>query len=72
MALSPPKNLALKLKVIFCVQGVISPLLANLFMHYTFDMWMARTFPHIPFERYADVRFATAAASRRRGSCGVR
>jgi RNA-directed DNA polymerase len=34
--------------------GVISPLLANLFMHYTFDMWMARTFPHIPFERYAD------------------
>jgi retron-type reverse transcriptase len=23
--------------------GVISPLLANLFLHYTFDMWMART-----------------------------
>jgi group II intron reverse transcriptase/maturase len=34
--------------------GVISPLLANLFMHYTFDKWMARSFPHIPFERYAD------------------
>ena len=34
--------------------GVISPLLANLFLHYAFDMWMARTFPHIPFERYAD------------------
>ena len=34
--------------------GVISPLLANLFMHYVFDMWMAREFPHIPFERYAD------------------
>jgi RNA-directed DNA polymerase len=34
--------------------GVISPLLANLFLHYTFDMWMAREFPHIPFERYAD------------------
>ena len=30
------------------------PLLANLFLHYAFDMWMARTFPHIPFERYAD------------------
>jgi RNA-directed DNA polymerase len=28
--------------------------LANLFLHYTFDMWMARTYPHIPFERYAD------------------
>jgi group II intron reverse transcriptase/maturase len=34
--------------------GVISPLLANLFMHYSFDMWMARNYPHIPFERYAD------------------
>ena len=34
--------------------GVISPLLANLFLHYTFDMWMTREFPHIPFERYAD------------------
>jgi group II intron reverse transcriptase/maturase len=34
--------------------GVISPLLANLFMHYSFDMWMSRTRSHIPFERYAD------------------
>ena len=34
--------------------GVISPLLANLFLHYAFDTWMARTFAHIPFERYAD------------------
>ena len=34
--------------------GVISPLLANLFLHYAFDLWMAREFPHIPFERYAD------------------
>jgi group II intron reverse transcriptase/maturase len=34
--------------------GVISPLLANLFLHYTFDMWMTRNYPHIPFERYAD------------------
>ena len=34
--------------------AVISPLLANLFLHYTFDMWMARNYPHIPFERYAD------------------
>jgi RNA-directed DNA polymerase len=34
--------------------GVISPLLANLFLHYAFDIWMARTYPHIPFERYAD------------------
>jgi hypothetical protein len=32
----------------------ISPILANLFLHYAFDMWMARRCPHIPFERYAD------------------
>jgi RNA-directed DNA polymerase len=34
--------------------GVISPLLANLFMHYAFDTWMDREFPAVPFERYAD------------------
>ena len=34
--------------------GVISPLLANLFLHYAFDRWMQRTYPHLPFERYAD------------------
>ena len=34
--------------------GVVSPLLANLFLHYAFDLWMRRTFPRIPFERYAD------------------
>ena len=32
--------------------GVVSPTLANLFLHYAFDMWMVRTFPHLPFERY--------------------
>lgn len=34
--------------------GVISPLLANLFLHYAFDEWMRRNFPSIVFERYAD------------------
>lgn len=34
--------------------GVVSPLLANLFMHYAFDLWMQRTFPAVQFERYAD------------------
>jgi RNA-directed DNA polymerase len=34
--------------------SAISPLLANLFMHYAFDMWMARRFPDIDFERYCD------------------
>jgi RNA-directed DNA polymerase len=32
----------------------ISPLLANLFMHYAFDRWMDREHPGCPFERYAD------------------
>ena len=34
--------------------GVISPLLANLFLHYAFDKWMQGHFPTLPFERYAD------------------
>ena len=33
----------------------ISPLLANLFMHYAFDKWMGREHPGCPFERYADL-----------------
>lgn len=34
--------------------GVVSPLLANLFLHYAFDLWMQRNYPSLPFERYAD------------------
>ncbi len=34
--------------------GVISPLLMNLFMHYTFDRWMEKSRPQNPFARYAD------------------
>jgi RNA-directed DNA polymerase len=34
--------------------GVVSPVLANLFMHYVFDVWMTRTFPGVPWCRYAD------------------
>jgi RNA-directed DNA polymerase len=34
--------------------GVISPVLANLFLHYAFDRWMQGQFPKVPFERYAD------------------
>ena len=34
--------------------GVVSPLLANLFLHHVFDAWMERNYPHVPFERYAD------------------
>jgi group II intron reverse transcriptase/maturase len=32
----------------------ISPVLANLFLHYGLDAWMVREFPAVPFERFAD------------------
>src|SRR5262249_23675876 len=34
--------------------SAVSPVIANLFLHYAFDMWMARTFPGVVFERYVD------------------
>ena len=60
----------------------ISPLLANLFMHYAFDRWMVREFPGCPFERYADdtvahcdteqqARALWAAIAKRLGSLGL-
>ncbi len=60
----------------------ISPLLANLFMHYAFDTWMDREFPGCPFERYADdiaahcdtedqARELRAAIAKRLGTLGL-
>ncbi|SMD42530.1 group II intron reverse transcriptase/maturase [Aquiflexum balticum DSM 16537] len=34
--------------------GVVSPLLANLYLHVAFDEWMRKVHPEKPFERYAD------------------
>jgi len=34
--------------------SAVSPVLANLFLHYAFDAWMAREFPSVTFERYVD------------------
>jgi RNA-directed DNA polymerase len=34
--------------------SAVSPILANLFLHYAFDVWMAREFPTVRFERYVD------------------
>ena len=48
--------------------GVASPLLANLFLHYTFDKWMGRNYPDIPFERYA-MPSATLSHEAAVGSC---
>jgi len=49
------KNGELKLRMAGTPQGgVLSPLLANLFLHYAFDKWIQKLFPKILFERYAD------------------
>ena len=34
--------------------SAISPVLANIFLHYALDLWLVREFPDAPFERYAD------------------
>jgi len=48
----------------------ISPVLANLFMHYAFDRWLAENFPSVPFERYADD--AVVHCRTKRQACEVR
>ncbi|MHC5908576.1 group II intron reverse transcriptase/maturase [Streptomyces sp. S6] len=34
--------------------SAVSPVLANLFLHYAFELWLSRNFPNVEFERYAD------------------
>ena len=34
--------------------SAVSPVLANLFLHYAFDLWLEREFPAVEFERFAD------------------
>jgi RNA-directed DNA polymerase len=34
--------------------SAISPVLANIFLHYALDLWIGREFPAVPFARYAD------------------
>jgi RNA-directed DNA polymerase len=51
-----------------CSSRTDRALLANLFLHYAFDRWMAREFPGCPFERYADdavIHCTTEAQARR-------
>src|SRR6266513_5161469 len=40
MLCSPTRDYAFELKVTFCVRGVVSPLLANIYLHYVFDLWV--------------------------------
>ena len=62
--------------------GIVSPLLANLFLHYAFDAWMTREHGVVPFERYADdaivhcrtlkeAELMKEAISRRLAECGL-
>ena len=62
--------------------SAISPLLANVFLHYAFDAWMAREFPGVLFERYCDdvivharserqARELRAAIASRLAECGL-
>ena len=39
-------------------------MLANLFMHYAFDTWLARNYPGVQFERYADDAVVHCATER--------
>jgi RNA-directed DNA polymerase len=44
--------------------SAVSPVLANLFMHYAFDMFLVREFPTVQFERYADDAVVHCATER--------
>jgi RNA-directed DNA polymerase len=63
--------------------SAVSPVLANLFLHYAFDAWMARQFPSVSFERYVDdavvhcrsqaqARLVAAAIAERMQQVGLR
>jgi hypothetical protein len=56
---SPPSHYPLKFEITFCVRGVVSPTLANIYLHYTFDPWADRWRRHhargnVVLVRYAD------------------
>lgn len=62
--------------------SAISPLLANMFLHYALDAWMAREFPTVQFERYCDdvivharserhARYLREVIARRLAECGL-
>jgi len=36
----PTRHYPLEFEITFCVRGVISPLLANVYLHYVFDLWI--------------------------------
>lgn len=62
--------------------GVISPVLANLFLHYVFDKWLVKHYPGMPWCRYADdglvhcrseveAQYMLGVLKQRFGACGL-
>jgi hypothetical protein len=49
--------------------SAVSPVLANLFLHYAFDAWMEREFPTIAFERYVDDAVVHCVSQKQGGLC---
>jgi RNA-directed DNA polymerase len=47
--------------------SAVSPVIANLFMHYAFDKWLEREFPAVEFERYADDAVVHCATEQQAG-----
>ena len=39
---SPAGDHPIELKVTFCVRGVVSPILANVYLHYVLDLWFQK------------------------------
>ena len=69
-------------EVTFCVRGVASPLLANLFLHYSIDLWLRRHMRSVRLCRYADdgvihcqseeqARFVLKTLGERLRQCGL-
>ena len=52
--------------------SAVSPVLANLFLHYAFDAWMAREFPGVAFERYVDDAVVHCVSERQARRCWPR
>jgi hypothetical protein len=57
---------SLELEVIFCVYGVASPLLANVYLHYVYDLWVDRWRTRGAQGDVIVVRYADDSAPRRR------
>ena len=62
--LSPKFQPPFKFEVIFCVRGVISPLLANVYLHYVFDLWIEAWRKKVAVGEMIVVRYADDRAPR--------